>query len=105
MTSKPLTLYDRNLTTAMATIRTHKHTINRITWIVIFLLVSVLLAWAEWRNGPGSGVGWFLAVSLWSAVSGIGFSICDWLLRGKAQSPDGGKRKVTGTASGPHSGQ
>ncbi len=53
-------------------------TINRIVWMMIFLVVSAIFAWSEWGNAPQSAVGWFLATSLWSAVCGIGYSVCDW---------------------------
>lgn len=62
--------------------RQRLQTMNRLVWIVLFLLVSALFAWAEWREGGAPGIGWFLAASLWSAVCGIGFSACDWWLRG-----------------------
>jgi len=70
---------------------------NRIAWMLIFLTVAAAMAWAEWSGGPGSGVGWFLAISLWSAVCGIGYSIGDWLLRGKAQTA---RDKGSATQSG-----
>ena len=69
-----------------------KQQINRIAWMLLFLSVSAALAWGEWRSNGGSGVGWFLAVSLWSAVCGIGYSVGDWLLRGRGY--DAGKGSV-----------
>lgn len=70
---------------------------NRLAWIVIFLSVSAALAWAELSGESGSGVGWFLAVSLWSAVCGIGFSIGDCLLGGKSHTAG----HSTSSADGP----
>lgn len=67
-----------------------KQVANRLIWIVIFLSVSATLAWAEWRSEAGSGIGWFLAVSLWSALCGIGYSVGDWLLRGRSEYRAGG---------------
>lgn len=69
----------------MADNKSKKHTINRISWIGIFLIVSTVLVWTQIQGDQDSGMGWFLALSLWSAVCGIGFSVCDWLLRGRIQ--------------------
>lgn len=60
----------------------HLHTLNRVFWIGLFLTVSAAFAWLEWRQNSAPGIGWFLAASLWSAVCGIGYSACDWGLRG-----------------------
>lgn len=61
--------------------RQRLHALNRIIWIALFLMVAAMLAWAEWQDSGQPGIGWFLAASLWSAVCGIGYSACDWLLR------------------------
>lgn len=58
------------------------HTVNRLFWIGLFLSLSAVFAWLEWRQDGAPGIGWFLAASLWSAVCGIGYSACDWALRG-----------------------
>lgn len=58
--------------------------INRALWIVLFVAVSAWLGWLEWRSGSGTAVGWFFVTSLWSAVCGVGYTLCDWwLARGR----------------------
>ena len=65
-------------------------TINRVLWMMLFLTVVGALAWSEWRSTSISGMGWFLATSLWSAVCGIGYSVADcWVVsRGDAGDDD-----------------
>lgn len=54
--------------------------LNRSLWIGLFLGVSTILVWLEWRSETGSAMGWFLVLSLWSALCGIGFTIVEWWL-------------------------
>ena len=65
-------------------------TINRVFWMILFLAVVGALAWSEWRSDSISGMGWFLATSLWSAVCGIGYSVADWWVinRGDGEGDD-----------------
>lgn len=65
------------------------HTLNRLFWSGLFLAVSALFAWVEWQQDGAPGIGWFLAASLWSAICGIGYSACDWVLRGGFRSRAG----------------
>lgn len=58
--------------------------LNRMVWIGLFLAVSTVFAWAEWRSESGSAMGWFLATSLWSALCGIGYTVFDWWVGGRA---------------------
>ncbi len=51
---------------------------NRVVWIGLFLAVSAMFAWLEWRSEASSAMGWFLATSLWSALCGIGFTVSEW---------------------------
>lgn len=53
---------------------------NRLVWMVIFTLGAATFAWIEWDNAEASAMGWFIETSLWSAVCGIGFTVCEWAI-------------------------
>ena len=54
--------------------------INRVAWGVIFFLGVAIFAWMEWQDAAGSAMGWFILISLWSAVCGIGYSVVHWFI-------------------------
>lgn len=54
--------------------------INRIVWMVLFLLGVVVFAWITWQDGSSSQMAWFILTSLWSAVCAIGYSILHWFI-------------------------
>ncbi len=54
--------------------------VNRVVWMIIFMVVAVALAAMEWKDQGFSLMGWFLATGIWSAICGISYSICDWLI-------------------------
>lgn len=56
--------------------------INRIVWIGVFIAGSLLLIIFDWMDQQqGNVIGWFLLTSVWSAVCGIGFSVCNLILQ------------------------
>lgn len=55
--------------------------LNRYIWMVLFLAGAALFAWLEWSSDHPSSMGWFLLTSIWSAASGIGFTVCSWWLQ------------------------
>ncbi|UCE90118.1 MAG: hypothetical protein JSW10_04690 [Pseudomonadota bacterium] len=55
--------------------------LNRVIWMLLFLVGATLFAWLEWSGDEPSTMGWFLLTSIWSAVSGIGFTACSWWLQ------------------------
>ena len=60
--------------------RERAQNINRLVWMAIFLLVAAYFAWMKLGGEPLTMVGWFIAAGVWSAICGIGYSICDWLI-------------------------
>jgi hypothetical protein len=56
-------------------------TINRLVWMGIFIAVAAAIAWMEIQSDRLPMIGWFLAAGIWSAVCGIGYSVCDWIVR------------------------
>lgn len=52
----------------------------RIAWMAIFLLGAAILGWLEWRSSEPSAMAWFLLSGLWSAISGIGYTVMHWYL-------------------------
>lgn len=61
--------------------------INRIFWIVVFLLGVLVFGWLEWQNSSSSQIAWFLLTSLWSAVCAIAYTVLHWFLVDNKQSP------------------
>ena len=57
-----------------------KADVIRIAWMAIFLLGVAIFAWLEWRGSEPSAMAWFLLTSLWSAISGIGYTVMHWYL-------------------------
>jgi len=61
-----------------------KSDINRLVWIIIFTTGAATLGVMEWLEPQPDHrlplMGWFLAAGIWSAVCGIGYSVCDWFL-------------------------
>lgn len=58
-----------------------KTTINRLVWMLIFITVAAALVILEWQDNRYPWMGWFLAAGMWSAICGIGYSVCDWILQ------------------------
>jgi len=54
--------------------------INRLMWIIVFFSGSFFLIYLEWNAQQSHTVGWFIFASIWSAVCGIGFTLCDWII-------------------------
>lgn len=52
----------------------------RAAWMAIFLLGATIFAWLELRSDSGSAMVWFLLTGLWSAVSGIGYTVHHWFI-------------------------
>jgi hypothetical protein len=78
-----------------------KTDINRLVWMIIFFLVACALAIMEWQERELPLMGWFLAAGVWSAICGIGYSVCDWLLQaGSKSSSASNSTKVTTLTSG-----
>ena len=63
-----------------------KTTINRLVWTIIFFSAACVLAVMEWQERELPLMGWFLAAGLWSAICGIGYTVCDWLVQGSSTS-------------------
>jgi hypothetical protein len=68
---------------------------NRMIWIVVFGLGAATFAWIEWHSEAPSAMGWFIETSIWSAVCGIGFTVCDWAAgkRRRAEGDSGPERR------------
>ena len=69
---------------------------NRVLWMAVFILGAGVFAWIEWRGGEGSAMGWFIETSVWSAVCGIGFTVCEWLGGARGSSRGGPDRDGRG---------
>jgi len=54
--------------------------LNRLAWMVLFLLGTALFAWWEWQDNNGSQMAWFMLTSLWSAGCGIGYTVIHWFV-------------------------
>ena len=54
--------------------------INRVAWMVIFLLGTAVFAWMEWHSSSNSAMVWFMLTSMWSAVCGIGYTVLHWFI-------------------------
>jgi hypothetical protein len=61
----------------------------RITWIIVFVVGSLIIAWYDMNSGFSSGIVLFLCTAFWSAICGIGYSICDQFLTTKSSSFEG----------------
>jgi len=64
----------------MASSDSHSQSLNRVIWMLIFLGGTALFAWLEFGSEEGLAMAWFLETSIWSAVCGIGFTGCHWLI-------------------------
>ena len=60
-----------------------KANVNRLVWMALFVCVSAVFIWMEWRSEDLSVAAWFLAAGMWSAVCGVGYSVCDWFFQDK----------------------
>ena len=54
--------------------------INRIIWMIVFLLGMIAFGWQEWHDNSGSKIAWFLMTSIWSAVCAIAYTVLHWFL-------------------------
>jgi len=54
--------------------------INRIFWMIVFLLGVVLFGWLAWQDSSDSKVAWFMLTSLWSAICAIAYTVLHWFL-------------------------
>lgn len=54
---------------------------NRVAWIVIFLLGTLVFSVMEWYGDNVSYMGWFMLTSIWSAVCGIAYTVMDWFIQ------------------------
>lgn len=61
--------------------------VNRIFWMIAFLLGVIVFGWLEWQDSNSSQIAWFMLTSLWSAVCAIGYTVIDWFLVDKKNSP------------------
>jgi len=66
--------------------------LNRLVWMVLFLLGTALFAWWEWHDNSGSQMAWFMLTSLWSAVCGIGYTVIHWFVSDR--TPGGPRRRT-----------
>ncbi len=55
--------------------------INWLFWGGLFFLGTAVSAWLEWHSNESHTLAWFIAISLWSALCAIGYSLMDWLLK------------------------
>ncbi len=61
-----------------------KSDINLVLWMAIFITVGIIVSLVELKDYHLSLMVWCIAIGSWSAICGIGYSICDWLLQGKS---------------------
>ncbi|HEB56125.1 MAG TPA: hypothetical protein ENI98_07445 [Gammaproteobacteria bacterium] len=54
---------------------------NWFFWSLLFFSGSLLSTWLEWQSITAHTLGWFIAISLWSAICAIGYSLVDWFSR------------------------
>ena len=47
------------------------------------MLGAIVIAWMEWQDNNSSAMAWFLLTSLWSAVTGIGYTVVHWFIERK----------------------
>ncbi|VAX09609.1 hypothetical protein MNBD_GAMMA25-2331 [hydrothermal vent metagenome] len=52
---------------------------NWFFWSGLFASGTLLSLWWEWQSDVSHSIGWFIAISLWSAVCAIGYSLIDWI--------------------------
>jgi len=55
--------------------------INWLFWGGLFFFGTAVSGWLEWQSREAHTLAWFLAISLWSALCAIGYSLMDWLLK------------------------
>jgi len=53
---------------------------NRLIWIIVFFVGTVLFAVVDKDGMAGSLMGWFIMTSFWSAFCGIFYSLTDWFI-------------------------
>jgi len=58
-----------------------RFSINWLFWSALFFLGTAVSAWLEWHSKESHTLAWFIAISLWSALCAIGYSLVDWLLK------------------------
>jgi hypothetical protein len=55
--------------------------LNWLTWTVVFIVGTLIFTWVEWHSDTAGALGWFISISIWSMVCGIGFSVVEWIIR------------------------
>jgi predicted membrane protein len=60
--------------------------INRIFWMLVFLLGAAVFGWLSWQDNSSSTIAWFMLTSLWSAVCAIAYTVLHWFLVDKKSS-------------------
>ncbi len=54
---------------------------NWFFWSSLFFSGCLAAVWLEWRSFTAHTLGGFVAISLWSAICAIGYSLFDWFLK------------------------
>jgi len=63
--------------------------LNRLFWMVLFLVGTSIFALIELRSSSGSQMLFFILTSLWSALCAIAYTILHWFLARQTNNVDG----------------